>query len=575
MSLKKKIEPTYQPEEIRSMLTRNYVFYVPDYQRRYSWERDQWKDLWEDIYSMQSDDTHYLGNIVLVSGQFMPPALPRLEIVDGQQRLVCVSVLLIALRDYFKDKGEENRVKTIDEMLKNFDLDGNFKSDKLELGALDEENYRNLMKSGSKKLKDVHLANTYIYFKKLIEKMTLKEVKDFHHKLTNNVKVVLITAPEDWDAYRLFEGLNDRGAPLSPVDLMKNHLFRMSFKQRKVDQESVKKSWSQILLNIGNIDEKRFFRQYMMSSKALEKMKKRERKESPRKVTETKLYDLFKTQLENLGIEPYLEDIESNSDLYSGICNATIEKFKPPSSNSRIQAHLKNLNDIGAAPSYTFLLRMFNENVDREDVCKILELVEKFSIRRLIGEFPTRELDAIYTHLARNAFKKENSPAVNYVRTYLSGGNRMPDDKYFKLKFTETNFKNNSQTKYFLGEIELRHFRHLTTPEPRSTYDVHIEHIAPRSTYAKKGDSWWKERLGLNKQEEFERNKAKMGNLIPLEGIKNKKAKRKPFPQKKEYYKTSDFLMARQICQYEKWDIEEIKKRTEKLANIANEIWKF
>jgi uncharacterized protein with ParB-like and HNH nuclease domain len=558
------------------MLTGDHVFCVPDYQRRYSWERDQWKDLWEDIYSMQSDDTHYLGNIVVVSGQYTYPALPRLEIVDGQQRLVCVSVLLIALRDYFKDKREENRVKTTDEMLKDFDLDGNFRSDRLELGALDEENYRHLLTSGPKKLKDTRLASTYSYFKKMVEKMSMKEVKDFHNKLTDNVKVVLIIAPEDWDAYRLFEGLNDRGAPLSPVDLMKNHLFRTSFKQGKVDLESVKKSWSQIMLNLGNIDEKRFFRQYMMFSKALEKRKKKAgEKESPRKVTETKLYDLFKKDLESLGIEPYLEDIESNSSLYSGICNATIEKFKPPSSNSRIQAHLRNLNDIGAAPSYTFLLRMFNENVDREDVSEILELVEMFSIRRLIGEFPTRELDTIYTHLAGNAFKKENSPAVNYVRTYLSEGNRMPDDKYFKRKFAETDFKNNSQTKYFLGEIELRHFRHLKTPEPRSTYDVHIEHIAPRSAYSKKGDSWWSEHLGVSKQEEFDRNKAKIGNLIPLEGIKNKKAKRKSFPQKKEYYKTSDFVMAQRICSYEKWNIEEIEKRTEKLADIANEIWKF
>jgi uncharacterized protein with ParB-like and HNH nuclease domain len=577
--MRKKIEPGFKPSKIGSMLGEKNVFCVPDYQRRYSWEKDQWKDLWDDISSLQNDDTHYLGNIVLVSGQYQPGSPPRLDIVDGQQRLVCVSALLIALRDYFGENGEKTRVQNIDKTLKNFDQDGNFLSNKLRLGILDEEDYRYLLENEPKKVKNNLLRHTYFYFMDEIKRKKVKEAKDLHTRLVENVEVVLITVPEDMDAYRLFEGLNDRGSLLSPVDLMKNHLFRISDKTKDVSLDLVKKSWSQIIINLRDIDEERFFRQHMMSSKALEEKEKHgDGKGKPGKVTVTNIYDQFKRNLErfeeSVGIKYYLDDIEQSSELYSGICNATIEKFKPPASNARIKVHLRNLSDIGAAPSYTFILRMFSENVDKQDTGEILELVEKFSIRRIIGELPTRELDTIYTHLAHNAFKKENAPSVDYVRKYLSSEDRIPSDENFQKNFEKVDFKNNPQTKYILGEIELRHFRGLKTPDRYSSYYVHIEHIAPRSTYSQKSKSPWKEYLGVSKKE-FDRWKSKIGNLVPLEGDKNVKAKYKPFSQKKEYYSASDFKMAKQLCKSGDWSIEKIVERTKELAKIATSIWKL
>ena len=46
------------------------IYRVPPYQRDYSWEEEQWEDLWNDIIELRGrpDDRHYMGALV-VEGQ--------------------------------------------------------------------------------------------------------------------------------------------------------------------------------------------------------------------------------------------------------------------------------------------------------------------------------------------------------------------------------------------------------------------------------------------------------------------------------------------------------------------------
>jgi len=567
-----KFRVQYHTLSMREMLESNNIFYVPPYQRRYSWEKKQLEDLWNDVYSLGKKNSHFLGNIVIVPKAQPPMGPNRLEIIDGQQRLVCVSVLLIAIRDYLKDQGENKRVETFRQMLYNFSLDGDYICDKLELGSLDEEDYKYLVNIARTRIKYTKVKNdclrrTYEYFMLKIKEMGIEKTKEFHEKLVKKVSATLITVTEDLNAYTLFEGLNNRGLRLSPVDLMKNRLFQASSEAKDGSLESVKDLWSHIITNLDGIGEERFFRQYMMSSKAFR---------ARGKVTVTGLYKQFRKNLksacESCGIEAYIRDIEESSELYSRIWHGKINEYGSNSRNEIINVHLRNLDDIGAIPSYTLLLRMFKENVSREDVIKILELIEKFTIRRIVGSSPTRELDTIYNHLAHNAFEKREP--VEYIQNYLKARERIPSDNEFKEKFEKIDFKNNSQTKYILGEIELRHFRDLKTPNHYSSYDVHIEHIAPRRTYTQKSKTAWKKYLGIDK-DKFNKYKSKIGNLTALEGLLNKKAKYKSFDLKKKYYAQSDFKMAKKLCTYERWSIEKINKRTEKLAKIATKVWKL
>src|SRR3990167_5012394 len=69
------------------------IYRVPPYQRDYSWEEEQWEDLWNDIVELRRhpDDRHYMGALV-VEGKSDREFL----IIDGQQRLATLSILALA-----------------------------------------------------------------------------------------------------------------------------------------------------------------------------------------------------------------------------------------------------------------------------------------------------------------------------------------------------------------------------------------------------------------------------------------------------------------------------------------------
>lgn len=92
----------------RELMTQDRQFRVPLYQRHYRWRTDQQDDLWQDIVEQYnavgqagSDvPRHFIGSVVAVARDADPLHDFRdFRIVDGQQRLITLSVALAALRD--------------------------------------------------------------------------------------------------------------------------------------------------------------------------------------------------------------------------------------------------------------------------------------------------------------------------------------------------------------------------------------------------------------------------------------------------------------------------------------------
>ena len=68
---------------------------VPEYQRPYAWEKEHVSDFWADLDAAQKDGRQYfIGAVVLTPGPD-----DRWFVIDGQQRLVTTSLLMVALRD--------------------------------------------------------------------------------------------------------------------------------------------------------------------------------------------------------------------------------------------------------------------------------------------------------------------------------------------------------------------------------------------------------------------------------------------------------------------------------------------
>lgn len=78
---------THEIQTLRAI--RNSKVAIPEYQRSYCWSESHVRDLLSDISTIQNE--YRMGTIILYENQ------GKLEIVDGQQRLVTLEILLFNL----------------------------------------------------------------------------------------------------------------------------------------------------------------------------------------------------------------------------------------------------------------------------------------------------------------------------------------------------------------------------------------------------------------------------------------------------------------------------------------------
>lgn len=98
------------------LLTGSLRFTVPVYQRRYSWGEAQCRQLWADIVTAgrHPERMHFTGSVVwMQEGGIGPDGVSRCLLIDGQQRLTSVTLLLIALAEYARERPENLRFSTV------------------------------------------------------------------------------------------------------------------------------------------------------------------------------------------------------------------------------------------------------------------------------------------------------------------------------------------------------------------------------------------------------------------------------------------------------------------------------
>src|SRR4051794_8625435 len=89
-------------------------FVVPIYQRQYSWKEERLAPFWDDVAAKAEEAlegkpkfSHYMGALILSPGGdgFTIGTTPRVQVVDGQQRLTTFQLFLAALRDVGEGLG--------------------------------------------------------------------------------------------------------------------------------------------------------------------------------------------------------------------------------------------------------------------------------------------------------------------------------------------------------------------------------------------------------------------------------------------------------------------------------------
>lgn len=98
------------------------IFSIPRYQRAYSWDENNWRELWDDIKNnvLEKDREHFLGAMIYYHGDSENSRFTHYEVIDGQQRLSTVTILMRVLYEKLKENNEVVYSRFADELYEKY-----------------------------------------------------------------------------------------------------------------------------------------------------------------------------------------------------------------------------------------------------------------------------------------------------------------------------------------------------------------------------------------------------------------------------------------------------------------------
>ena len=255
------------------------IFKIPRYQREYSWGKNHWEKIFDDL--MENSSGYFLGSIICINQSDDALSEQLLELVDGQQRLTTLSLLFAAIYSkLFANKDELDDEQSAELIsLKYRLLLKKIKVPRLELQSQNNNNedfhYALALSHVSEELDSPanagnrRIVKAFRYFQNRIDghcdknENTVESILDLLDLVKQSI-LVKIEVSSHSDAYVLFESLNNRGAPLTAVDLIKNKMLAEVSKEDDEKVDSAFQKWTKLLSLLPDdyATQERFFRHY-------------------------------------------------------------------------------------------------------------------------------------------------------------------------------------------------------------------------------------------------------------------------------------------------------------------------
>jgi len=284
---------------VETILAEGRRFMVPLYQRKYQWGDTRLLPFWDDVKAKaaeiienESKFQHYMGALILspIGEGAQIGVTPRVQVVDGQQRLTTFQILLAAIREVARKHECTDIIAHVEDYifnpLKSKDTDPltRFKltptpSDREVFHDILEKEYIEVRSKyfryywGDRVPKNTALKalRAYEVFRQNVESFVLsgpvdeeaeadeeqddnqgepnwdlveERLESLLRALLNRMKLVVITLGEDDDAQVIFETLNSKGEPLLAMDLVRNNIFYRAEKEEGASvDELYKELW--------------------------------------------------------------------------------------------------------------------------------------------------------------------------------------------------------------------------------------------------------------------------------------------------------------------------------------------
>jgi hypothetical protein len=370
--------------------------------------------------------------------------------------------------------------------------------------------------------------------------------------MRDNVGAVKLVVPSEEMAYTIFETLNDRGLELSPLDLVKNHLFARAAAHSPARVRLMETRWAQMMQTLANVRVDQFLKAFWTSRHG--------------RIRTRNLFDEFKKQYPNSEAANDLSiDMLGAAEQYAALETADDPVWAPHSPHTRNLVRV--LKVIGSQLAHPVILAAL-ARFDPTQMERLLRLLEVCIVRYLhIGAGNTGRFETTCAILARKIYANEVTTATQ-ARAELNGV--YPPDPDFRLAFLSKEEENNQKAQYFLRrlEIEVRRVASGAMPGELEPGTLTVEHVLPKNP----GQEW--ESITSNDPDIVEDCVFRLGNLFLLTEV-NRRLAREPFSEKVKVYAGSELHTTREIAGHSGWARRQIEARQAKMAATAVTVWRF
>ncbi|AGX45431.1 DUF262 domain-containing protein [Clostridium saccharobutylicum] len=618
------------------------IFRIPDYQRGYSWTIKEVQDFWNDLLRLQENKNHYVGVLTLEpvdsakyktwiddtwlidSKRFVP-----YFVVDGQQRLTTSILLIHSIIEIMEQRNINKLNYTSQEEISRrfiFDSKDENKSRTYIFGYENENpSYEYLINKIFKQKTQTssHIEET-IYTSNLrdakdffMNKLNLisntKDLESIYTKITQHFLFNLYVISSDIDVFVTFETMNNRGKPLSHLELLKNRLIYLStlFKTNDNDKKRLRRNinecWKDIYHLLGkNKDNKLLdddflnahFKFYFCNElkKIMDKHSNYRYLRSANEIQQNYLLEEYFIPLnvinDKLKIEEifnYIESMKSSITIWEYINNPLSSNF-----SDDVKEYINKINYIITYCSRyyrsgvtVFLLACLDMNESDKDILNLLKLLERYLFLMLF--YPSEVLEGNHTFeidfeqivLKLNKSETNLTKIIDRIEKTSNQIITATDNKKLIMYYSRCGFYHTNWLRYFLCEYEtslMKQSKNKVSKLDRDLYFIQpydsIEHIYPQNSH----NQYWLRMFKNFSTKERSSLKCSLGNFVGISKPKNGKLGNKSFPDKKYNlenslgYKYGSYAEI-ELTNYEDWSANEILSRGIKLVNFLITRW--
>ena len=543
-----------------TLLNKTAQFAIPLYQRNYAWEKRQCNQLWVDILragTNASIESHFIGAVVYVhEGTFSASTVPRLLVIDGQQRLTTVTLLIKALSEAAAERSEE--IDSTRELFRDYYLFNPHQRGDLQYKLLLTRRDRDTLCSvldgtpppngePSKRI-----LENYDFFVDRISRTPLEQVVAGINKLL----IVDVSLQVGHDNPQLiFESLNSTGLDLSQADLVRNWV--LMGQPIDVQDRLFNSYWypmEQLFAKDRNVAFDAFLRDFLTFETRL----------IPR---QDSVYEAFKAWVIARGetMEAVASQLHANAQLY-----AHMRLGLEP--NAQLRRRFEDIRALEVDPVYPFLLGTYRDHTDgrlsEKDFVAVLDIVESYVLRRSVCDLRTNSLNRTFATLYGMLDKQDLVQSLAEYLFRIGGIRVFPSDTDFAEALCTRDMY-----RFRLNRFLLRKLENFGRKEHVDVRNYSIEHVMPQNVDL---PEHWRAELGPDWEATHQTRLHRLGNLT-LTGY-NSELSDRPFIEKHEMpggYATSPLWLNRSVAKANRWNADAIDNRGRELAARAVKVWPF